>query len=263
MPSLDELSRPSIAGDQFAFDVPGDWKQGRGLFGGLGIAAMIRAIETRVADPSRKVRTVTAELAGPVLSGASEISVEILRAGNSVTVARAVLSQEDGVKTHVVAVLAASRKATTDGWQKLEPPTVKPWAELAPIVWSPAFPEFAQHMEYRLAQGVPGTQQEPTCIGYVRPRDPGEARDAAYIAALADAWWPAALVAFKAMRPIATITFTLEIVNDLDGLPADEPLLYRGTVPVMHDGYFQEERELWGSDGRLVARNHQTFAVIA
>ncbi|HEY4057899.1 MAG TPA: thioesterase family protein [Kofleriaceae bacterium] len=263
MPSFDELSRPSIAGDHFAFDVPANWKQGRGLFGGLGIAAMIRAIETRVADPHRKVRTVTAELAGPVLAGASEISVEILRAGSSVTVARAVLSQEDVVKTHVVAVLAADRKASVDEWQKLSAPPASSWTQLAPVVWTPAFPEFAQHLEYRISEGIPGTQKEPTCIGYVRPRDPGEARDAAYIAAMCDAWWPAALVAFKAMRPLATITYTLEIVNDLEGLPPDEPLLYRGTVPVMHDGYFQEERELWGTDGRLVARNHQTFAVIA
>ncbi|CAN5837844.1 thioesterase family protein [soil metagenome] len=262
MPSLDDLSRPSIAGDQFAFDVPPNWKQGRGLFGGLGIAAMIRAIETRVADPSRKVRTVTAELAGPVLGGASEISVEILRAGSSVTVARAVLSQEDGVKTHAVVVLAADRKTSTDGWQDIAMPKVPPWADLAAVQWSPAFPEFAQHMEYRVVKGIPGTQQEPECIGYVRPRDPGESRDAAFIAAMADAWWPAVLVKSKTMGPIATITYTLEIVGGLDGLPEADPLLYRGVVPVMQDGYFQETRELWGSDGRLVARNHQTFAVI-
>ena len=42
----------------------------------------------------------------------------------------------------------------------------------------------------------------------------------------------------------------------------DAPLAYRGVVPVCGDGYFVETRELWGADGRLVARNHQTFAII-
>jgi len=34
-------------------------------------------------------------------------------------------------------------------------------------------------------------------------------------------------------------------------------------VPVCADGYFLETRELWGEDGRLLAINQQTFAIIA
>ena len=62
-----------------------------------------------------------------------------------------------------------------------------------------------------------------------------------------------------APRPLATIAYTLDIVG---GVAGDAPLLYRGTVPVAGDGYFLETRELWTEDGRLVAINHQTFAVI-
>jgi hypothetical protein len=98
----------------------------------------------------------------------------------------------------------------------------------------------------------------------VRPRDPGAARDAGYIAAMMDAWWPATLVR---MRPppaaMATVAYTLEIVGGVAGLAPDAPLLYRGTVPVCEPGHFFETRELWGEDGRLVARNHQTFAIIS
>jgi acyl-CoA thioesterase len=42
----------------------------------------------------------------------------------------------------------------------------------------------------------------------------------------------------------------------------DAPLLYRATAPVCADGYYLETRELWGADGRLVAINHQTIAII-
>jgi hypothetical protein len=77
-----------------------------------------------------------------------------------------------------------------------------------------------------------------------------------------DVWWPAFMVRSRAPRPLATIAYTLELFDRLDGLDPDVPLAYRGVVPVCGDGYFVETRELWGADGRLVARNHQTFAII-
>ncbi|MCV4861587.1 thioesterase family protein, partial [Escherichia coli] len=49
------------------------WRQGRGAFGGLTIAAAIRAIEERVADPRREVRSVTAELPAATLPGEAMI----------------------------------------------------------------------------------------------------------------------------------------------------------------------------------------------
>src|SRR5205085_8782174 len=99
-------------------------------------------------------------------------------------------------------------------------------------------------------------------VGWVRPVMRCGVHDVAYVASLIDAWWPAAFAKIPATQPCATIAFTLEMVTNVDGLSPDSPLLYRGTVPVCCDGYFLETRELWGEDGRLVAINHQTFAVI-
>ncbi len=240
------------------------WRQGRGAFGGLTIAAAIRAIEQRVADPRREVRTVTAELPAATLPGEATVEVDVLRAGNSLTVARAALRQRDEVTTHVVATLAASRPIAAEGWQDLAPPGAPAWDTIAPVpMQAGQFPEFALNFEYRLVTGVPfAGKGEPIAIGYIRARDPGEPRDAAFIAAVMDAWWPATLVRQTGPRPLATIAYTLEIVEGVAGLDAGVPLLYRGTVPINRDGYFLETRELWGHDGRLVARNHQTFAII-
>ena len=87
-------------------------------------------------------------------------------------------------------------------------------------------------------------------------------RNTAFIAAVIDAWWPAAFNRLTALRPMATIAFTLDIMGNLDGLDPEAPLLHCATSPVCADGYFLETRELWGEDGRLVAINHQTFAII-
>ena len=236
-------------------DVLPGWRQGRGAYVGLVVGSLVRAIEQRIADPTRKVRSVTAELLAPLPEGPAQIAIEVLRRGNNVTVARAAIAGY----AHAVAVLATERKgAGPVGWQDLAPPAVPAWTTL-PEVASPG-PEFAQHFDYRVVRGLPlsgGTE----AVGWIRARDPGAARDAGYIAALIDAWFPVALVRVATFRPMATLAFTLDIVGGVAGLAPDAPLLYRATAPVCTDGYALETRELWGEDGRLVAINQQTFVV--
>ena len=248
-----------------SLDVPSGWAQGRGAYGGLVVASLIREIEKTIGDPARKVRSVTAELPGPVTPGPAEVTVELLRAGSSVSTARAQLVQGGEIKSHAVAVLATTRRGSGPlAWQELAPPEAPSWKTIDPMEKSPG-PEFAQHFEYRIVEGVPctGPSAPARAVGWIRPRAHGGSRDAAHIAAVVDAWWPAALVRFDRFRPMATIVYTLDIVAGLDGLDPEAPLLYRGTVPVLADGYFLETRELWGEDGRLVALNQQTFVVIA
>lgn len=269
MPSLSDVSTPTLTGDHHALVVAAGWRQGRGAYGGLVVASLIRAIEQQVADPLRRVRSVTAELPAPVEVGRSEIRVEVLRHGNSVTTARAALTQGGETRGHAVAVLAATRRGAGPlAWRDLAPPEAPAWSTIEPVPITPStagvqWPEFAQHFEYRLVEGIPLSGGPARTVGWLRSRLPGGARDAGHIAAMIDAWWPAALVRFAAPRPLATIVYALEIVDGLDGLDPETPLLYRATAPVCADGYFLETRELWGEDGRLVALNHQTLAIIA
>ena len=268
MPSLTELSTPrrSPSGDAFELDVPAGWRQGRGAFGGFTIAALIRAIEDRVGDPARRARSVTAELPAPIEAGPAQITVEILRTGKQLSAARAQLVQGGEVRAHAVAILAATRPGAGPlAWRELTPPEAPPWRSIAPLAMEAGgpWPEFAPNFEYRVVSGLPTADGSPAVtVGWVRPRVPCTPRDTGYIASLIDVWWPAAFTKFPVSRPCATIAFTLDLVTNLDGLDPEAALLYRGRVPVCADGYFLETRELWGEDGRLVAVNHQTFAVI-
>ena len=270
MASLSDVCTPRPAGDHYQLDVVDGWRMGRGAFGGLVVAALVNAIEQRVADPARRVRSVTAELPGPVEAGTVDITVDTLRRGNNVSTARAALSQHGEIRSHAVAVLAASRSARDAApvaWNDLTPPVAPAWTELAPLAMDRPrdrpgpWPEFAQHFEYRPVEGMPGSGGPPRAIGWVRARDPGSGRGAGLIAALIDAWWPV-VFARLGPRPMATIAFTLDITGGLDGLDPGAPLLYRAAARVCTDGYVLETRELWGSDGRLVAINHQTFVII-
>jgi len=261
MVSLTDACTPRRTGDRYQFEVLPGWLQGRGAFGGLVIGGLIRAIEHHTGDPARKLRSLTAELPGPALTGTTEITVEPLRQGKNLSAVRAALVQDGEVKSHAVAILAATRTTgPAASWNDLSPPVLPHWNDIAPIP-AGAGPQFTQHFEYRVVEGLPGAGGAPRSLGWVRPRDPGALRDAAYVAAMADAWWPAALVTL-AGRPMATIAYTLEILGSVDDLDPLAPLVYRAVVPVCAEGYFVETRELWSEAGRLIARNHQTFAII-
>ena len=264
MASLSEVLTPRRVGNGYQLDVMPGWRQGRGAFGGLVVGAVVRAIELSVGDPTRKVRSLTAEIPGPVEQGTVDIATEALRVGKNVSTVRAALVQAGEVRTHAVAIVAADRQGgdATTTWNDLRRPEAPSWTTITPLPAGGPWPEFSQHFEYRVLEGIPASGGAPRTLGWVRPRDPGPDRGASYIAAMIDAWWPAGLVRFTAMRPMATIAFTLDIVGGTDGLDPSAPLLFRSTAPVSTSGYCLETRELWSEDGRLVALNHQTFVVI-
>jgi acyl-CoA thioesterase len=263
MSSLSDVCTPRRAGDHYQLDVEPGWRMGRGAFGGLVVAALIRAIEQHTGDAARTVRSVTAELPGPVEHGAVDIAVETLRRGNNVSTLRAAMSQHGEIKSHAVAIVASARSGGDAAtWNDLARPEAPDWTDLAPFSLAAVgpWPEFAQHFEYRLIDGVPGSAARRT-LGWIRARDPGAPHDAAYLAAMIDAWFPVAFVRLGA-RPMATIAFTLDVAAGAEAIDPTAPLLYRGVAPVCSEGYALETRELWTADGRLLAINHQTFVII-
>ncbi len=251
-----------LAPGRYGFVFPDGWQQGRGLFGGLVVAALVRALEDTCGDAARPLRTLTASLCGPTLPGEAEVHVEALRLGSGVSTLAARLVQEGQVQAHAVAVfgkqrpdalpLPASGAPTLPAWDTVEVTPVEP----------PLGPHFARYFEFRPVDGLPFSQPEPpACTGYIRPRHPGPRRDAAFVAACADAWWPVAFTRLTdAMRPMATVSYTLHLAQ----LPDDPhaPLVHRAREVACTQGYSLESRELWTPSGRLVALNHQAIAII-
>ena len=70
---------------RFTWDVPDGWQQGKGAFGGLVIGALARALGACEPEPERALRSISAELCGPMLTGATAIAVTVLRRGRGVT----------------------------------------------------------------------------------------------------------------------------------------------------------------------------------
>jgi hypothetical protein len=167
------------------------------------------------------------------------------------------------VLAHAVGVLGRDRAHGTD-FHDLPQPAMPSWGEVDPIPGRLAFaPPFATFFEYRPLGPPPfSAGAEALVSGWVRARDPGPARDAAYITSLVDAWWPAIFSRLTEPRPMATVAFTLDLLDGLDGLEPGAPLFHTARGFAARGGYMVELRQLWGADGRLVALNHQTFTII-
>ncbi|MEO8093095.1 MAG: hypothetical protein ABI726_10355, partial [bacterium] len=85
--------------------------------------------------------------------------------------------------------------------------------------------------------------------------------DAAAVAVLADAWFPAPWPRLRALAPAPTIDLTVHFRAPLP-LP-DSLLLGRFRNRVVRDGFFEEDGELWAPDGTLVAQSRQLGLLLA
>lgn len=259
---LTALTTPAARGDgAFTLDFPDGWQQGRGAFGGLVVATLIRTAEAAL-DRPWPLRSITAEICGPVVPGPVELRVETLRAGTGATTAAVRLVQDGVVQAHAVVILGKARAA--DLGSTPPGPAPPPWRDIPVAPIGPPFgPVFAPHFEFRSMGPLPFTGAlVARTSGWIRPRRPGPARDAAYLAACIDAWWPCILNRMTEPRPAATVAFTMQVTGDLRGLDPDAPLYYEADSPALFEGHAVELRSLRGTDGRLVAMNQQTFTII-
>lgn len=261
---VDLLYTPEAVGPDFAdFLVPDGWQQGRGAFGGLIVAMLVRAIEGFVPHAGRRIRSITVELCGPTQPGTARIRLEMLRDGTGVSTVAARLVQNDEVQAHAVAVVGKDRVGDFD-FRDVQPPQ-KQVCQDAPVipVQPPVGPHFARFIEFRSTGRPPftgGTQRGVD--GWIRPRAAASRADAAWVGLCMDAFWPVAFSIATAPRPMATIAFTMQWIADPTTLDPTVPLQYRARTVDTTNGYCVEFRELWSEAGELVALNQQTIAVI-
>ncbi|MEZ4404704.1 MAG: thioesterase family protein [Kofleriaceae bacterium] len=250
----------------FRWDVPDGWQQGKGAFGGLVIGALARAMCACEPDRERALRSLSAELCAPALTGATAITAAVLRRGRGTTYLEARAVQGGEVVARASALLGAARPPSALALP-VAPPALPRAAEAAAIapLGQPPSPRFTGHYEFRPLGPVPFSGvTTPATAGWLRERGVVTAPrplDAADVLALLDAWWPCALVVEPAPRPMATVAFTAQLVVDPATLDPTAPFAYRAHLVGAADGYSVEQRHLWQHD-RLVALNQQTFAAL-
>lgn len=254
--------RPGAPGTYDAV-VPDGWQQGRGAFGGLVYGLLARAMEAEVADPTRRLRTIAGDIAGPVVPGPVELRAELLRRGSNQSNLQARLVQ--GGQTLAVAsgVFAATRAVELPRLRGVESPERVDWDQLRVLDLQPPLgPDFALAYEYRTTGPTPlSGARDAEAAGYIRERVVPARRDAPSTIALLDAWWPTLWSIITEPRPVATTSFLAELLIDPSRVDPDERLFHDARMVALTEGYFVELRALWSGD-TCVAMNQQTFAVL-
>lgn len=245
----------------FVAQVPESWEQGRGAFGGLVLGVLANAMEACEDDATRSLRVLSGEICGPVLPGSAQIEVSVLRKGNSLTNLDARLSQGGEVLARASSILA--RERPVDVSLQPTPPETPPMDSFPVIpIRPPIAPVFTQHYAFRVSGPAPFSgSDDARAEGWVLEADAQGPMTSARILGLLDSFWPTALVLDTTPRPMATISFTAQIVADLADLDGTQPLHFRSHAVSIGAGYLVEFRELWNGQA-LVALNQQMFAII-
>jgi acyl-CoA thioesterase len=230
-----------------------------GPFGGLTAAAFVHAIEThpdRLGDPV----SLTVNYAAPVADGEFEIDLRAVRTNRTNQHWVAELTQGPDTTTTATAVFGLKRPTWTD--TETAPPPVPDPEDCAPQDIS-SFVTWTRNYEMRFATGAlpgEGTGENPdsTSTLWVRSQ-PRRPLDYAALTAMCDVFFPRVFLRRGQFIPAGTISFTVYFHADTAALTAqgDDWLLATARAQRFSGGFFDQNAQLWGRDGTLLAVSHQ------
>jgi acyl-CoA thioesterase len=264
---------------RFSGEVEDGWGAPPGPNGGYLAAILTRALQLElVPTGERQLRTLAVHYLRPSRPGPIEVAVELVRSGRRFTTGR-VTAYQDGKETMTGLgafatpglpaaatwspalpatappparaagnVPGADYRPDSDGWLETtaEMPSIVSRVKIAPRLGGKPFSGRA------LAPGEPAVTG-----GWIQPPTPRQI-DAAYVALLADVWWPPSLEPLTAAAIAPTIDLTIHVRADIppEGLP-DQPVLGRFTTAAAVGGTMEEDGELYLADGTLLAQSRQ------
>lgn len=240
------------------------WGQGRATYGGLVGGLMHSALLARVtAEPAPPLRSITVNFVAPVTPGKADVDVQILRSGKSATQGLVTMRQGDSVVAAALAAFGAPRESTLTVRSSMAMPQLPEPMTIDPLPYIPgSTPDFFQHVEMRLADGsFPYSGAETSHMtGWMRFREAPPTFDERHFISLADSWPPAVIQMLGTPAPGSSLTWTLELVDDVSAEP-DTHWAYAVHTDHAADGYAHTDARIWHPDGRLVAISRQTVAV--
>jgi acyl-CoA thioesterase len=228
-----------------------------GANGGYLAALSLHAMQRELDDATRSPRSLHIRFLAATKAGAVEIAVERLKVGRSIATLTATMRQGDVVVVVASAVFGAAASAVA--FNDTTPPVVPALDDCSPL------PKLVPiNHQYDLLRGFGGDYRKGERAlsgGYIRL---AEARplDALLLAALWDAWAPAAMyrrIDTKFGGGVPTIEASV-----LFRQPMPRPTVAPGDYVVMRvestlvvDGYLEESCEIWSRDGELLVQSRQ------
>ena len=235
------------------------WWVVRGPHGGYLAAIILRALLASQPDPDRKIRSFTTHYLAAPKVGPLQIHAAVERTGKSMTYLSARSMQGD--RTMALSLAAFSAPWPGLSFDDNPMPQVLSAEEGFPVPpEGSTIPKFLGNFDMRWVIGdSPFSGADEALVGgWLRLREPVVA-DEPVVACLLDAWAPAVFP--KAEQPVVapTIDLTMHFRRSLPVEGADPEDFYLGRFQsrLAHDGFFEEDGELWTKDGELIAQSRQ------
>lgn len=234
---------------------------GRGsLFGGVGLAAGVIALEQMVGKPAV---WATGQYASTVFPPASmDLAVELPAVGRTVSQGR-VIGRVDGREIIAVLGAAGSREEVVRGMWDEFPEALSP-DDSMDVGRSFEYESIHSHVDVRIASGMFGFTGvgEPTGdnTSVLWVRMPGVHHDAAALAILAD-YSPSVLG--SALGQVTSLTSLDNTIRFTDPLAHEsEWILLHNRVDFVGNGFAQTSCRMWSQDGSLLATASQSATVV-
>lgn len=259
MSELDDDTQLAPAGEgAWAGSIHPRWNVGTAPNGGYLIALAARAMLAASDRPDPL--TVTAHYVGPPEPGPVTVTTEVVRAGRRYATVAAAIRQGDRERVRLLGAtgdLAAQAGPTR---VSAEPPSVPGPDACAPLTGD-RLPQVHDRYDLRLPPDSPWfagpAGDEPFEVtGWIRFAD-GAPPSALALLAFADAFPPTVLNTLD-VGWVPTIELTVHV----RGRPAPGWVLGTFRTRFLVDGLLEEDGELWGEDGRLLAHARQLALIL-
>lgn len=247
---------------RFAGNMSTDWWVQRGPHGGYVAAVMLRALTLSVPEAERTPRSLTVHFPAAPAEGPVEIAVTVERSGRSMSTLSARMTQEGRVMALALAAFGTPREGPEFADARM--PEVAAPEELPELPAGAPAPPFRERFDFRPAGGPPPFTAgvEAAGVGWMRTVVP-QVADPLLIAALTDAWAPIVWSRLDHFVAVPTIDLTVHFRASVppDAKPDD---FYLGVFrcSVAHEGFWEEDGEIWSREGVLLAQSRQLAIMI-
>ncbi|MBX2846935.1 MAG: thioesterase family protein [Acidiferrobacterales bacterium] len=239
-------------------NIPDTWMQGRTTYGGLSAALCLQAIYNEYANLA-PLRSAQISFVGPA-GGNLTISSKVLRRGKSVSYVSAEIKGEQGIATHAVFCFGTSRPSNIEA-SFVGSPRVPDSDESTDFFKRGPGPVFTKNFDCLYSSGSQpiSNAEDPDFHLWVRHKDKA-ANDIIALLSLADMAPPAILTMFKEIKPVSSMTW---MINFLDDKPQTNEgwWLLNSKAEYAKDGYSSQSMKLWNSEGQLTLSGQQNVAI--
>jgi hypothetical protein len=190
------------------------------------------------------------------VAGPATVTTELVRVGRSLVTCEARLEQAG--KPALIALGAFSPAWAGPSWQHEPVPDVPgPDAPGLPVSERPPMP-FTRYWDHRYALGTPPGRKADTAEtgGWLRLAE-AQPVDAMVVAAMCDAWIPAAFALVDTPVPTVDLTVHFRVGLPYAELGPEDFALVRFVSRTGSDGFVEEDGHVWAPDGTLVAHSRQ------